>query len=34
VDNAKLLAGGRYQEAVDRLAYQNTARFNALEQYL
>jgi lysozyme len=34
VDNAKLLAGGRYQEAVDRLAYQNTARYNALSSYL
>lgn len=32
--NAKLLAGGRYSEAVDRLADQNTARYKRLEQYL
>ena len=34
VANAKIVAGGQYQEAVDLLSQRNTARYNAIEQYL
>lgn len=34
VTNAKIVAGGQYQEAIDLLSQRNTARFEALKKYL
>ena len=34
VANAKIVAGGQYQEAVDLLSQRNTARYNAIAEYL